>query len=80
MNGYSHEDIMTIFSEFGSIGSLNLIPHSSYSFLEYVDEEMSRSAFGAINGQPLSTVDPKAYSNQALIFNNIFLNFYYRKF
>ncbi len=55
MNGFSHEAIMDIFSKWGSVVSIQLLPNRSYSFLEYDSKDDSMKAFEAVCGKPVST-------------------------
>lgn len=62
VTGASREDLLPLFSQYGPVQCLLLIPHKSFSFVSYRTAAAAETAFTAINGQ----VDTSSHVNGPL--------------
>jgi len=51
VTGCSSSDLLNIFTKFGSIKSIHMVPKKSYSFLIFIDEDSAKAALEAIHGK-----------------------------
>jgi hypothetical protein len=51
MTGASYEEIFAIFSPFGDVEDVQLLPNRSYSFIHFCENESAVKAYDSIHGQ-----------------------------
>jgi len=51
VTGCTSSDLLNIFSKFGSVTGIHMVPKKSYSFLIFVNEESSKTAMESIHGK-----------------------------
>ena len=51
MTGASYEELFEIFSPYGGVEDVQLLPNRSYSFVHFVEVERSRLAYENIHGK-----------------------------
>lgn len=62
VNGLSRNDILTVFSQYGQIKCIMMIPYKSYCFVCYTNIQEAISAYDKVNGK-INTL-----SNQKLFY------------
>jgi len=67
VNGLSRKDVNEVFSQYGQIEHIVMLPHKSYCFVCYANVQEAVIAYNKINGQQISTL-----LNQQLIFYLIY--------
>lgn len=51
VNGLSRKDLLQVFSPYGQIEHIIMLPHKSYCFICYASAPEAMSAYGKINGK-----------------------------
>lgn len=51
VNGLSRKDLLQVFSQYGQIEHITMVPHKSYCFIRYASAREAISAYAKINGK-----------------------------
>lgn len=65
MTGTSHEEIMELFSAFGSVADICLMPGKAFSFLAFSDLDSSKRAFESVHGKPRGSTAANDVTNDS---------------
>lgn len=80
VNGLSRKDILQVFSQYGIVQRIIMLPHKSYCFICYANMQDAISAYDNVNGK-MSTLSKQQilyliYTNSGKSYLSIYLNIF----
>lgn len=51
VNGLSRQDVLEVFSRYGQVNHIIMLPHKSYCFVRYTDVQEAMRAYDKVNGK-----------------------------
>lgn len=61
VNGLSRQDVFQVFSQYGQVERIIMLPHKSYCFICYVTIQEAISAYENINGKMNTLPNPLVF-------------------
>lgn len=58
VNGLSRQDVFQVFSQYGQVERIVMLPHKSYCFICYMNVQEAISAYANINGKINNLPEP----------------------
>lgn len=61
VNGLSRKDVLQVFSQHGQVERIIMLPHKSYCFICYSNEQEATTAYDKINGKMCALLENKLF-------------------